>query len=266
MKRFVGKFIGTVLGLTLAGPFGACLGFVIGHLNDVQAEQRSQSHGRGARNAFFYEFSVSPQLRSLFALSVIVLGAKLAKADGPITPDEVLAFRKAFKSHDSHMAEIGRLFDGARQSSEGYEPYAARLAQVFGQQTQILEDVLVGLFFVAIADSTRLSRPEVLFLRRVGVIFGFDEESFLRLAAQAGISLSSAPPVPKRDTAYDVLGLPTTATDDVIKRTYRALVRKHHPDKLVAAGLPASRIAEATEKIKVINAAYADICKMRNMR
>lgn len=266
MKRFVGKFIGTVLGFTLAGPFGACLGFVIGHLNDLQSGSRRQSYDRGARSAFFYEFSMSPQLRSVFALSVIVLGAKLAKADGAVTPDEVLAFRKAFRSHDSHMAEIGRIFDGARHSSEGYEPYAARLAQIFGQQSPILEDVLIRLFYVAICDSSRLSRPEILFLRRVAVIFGFDEETFVRLAGMAGISLSSAPSAPKRDTAYDVLGLPTTATDDVIKRTYRALVRKHHPDKLLAAGLPASRIAEATEKIKTINAAYAEICKMRNIR
>ena len=75
--------------------------------------------------------------------------------------------------------------------------------------------------------------------------YGFDERDFLRIAQRVGISLSSSPPIPKHDSAYDVLGLPTTATDDVIKRTYRALVRKHHPDKLLAAGLPAARIAEA---------------------
>ncbi|MDD3181930.1 MAG: TerB family tellurite resistance protein [Alphaproteobacteria bacterium] len=235
-------------------------------MNDIQSSRPRMTYPRGARNAFFYEFPVHPNLRSLFALSVIVLGAKLAKADGAVTPDKVLAFRRAFKSHNIHMAEIGKMFDNARQSAEGYEPYAARLAQIFGQQRQLLEQVMIGLFEVAIADSPRLTRPEILFLRRVGVIFGFDEETFLHLAAMAGISLSSTAPVPKRDTAFDILGLPTTATDDVIKRTYRALVRKHHPDKLVAAGLPVTRINEATEKIKIINAAYAEICKMRKIK
>ncbi|MGE4351881.1 MAG: DnaJ domain-containing protein, partial [Bdellovibrionales bacterium] len=71
---------------------------------------------------------------------------------------------------------------------------------------------------------------------------------------------------PKKDSAYDVLGLPTTATEEVIKKSYRSLLRKYHPDKLIAAGLPASRIAEATEKVKSINAAYAEICKTRNIK
>lgn len=137
---------------------------------------------------------------------------------------------------------------------------------MFGRQSPILEEVLAGLFYIAVADSVRLTRAEILYLRRVSVIFGFTEADFLRIAARIGITMTSAAPVPKRDTAYDILGLPTTATDDVIKRTYRALVRKHHPDKLVAAGLPAERVAEATEKIKTINAAYAEICKMRDIK
>lgn len=267
MKRFAGKFVGTVLGLALGGgAMGAFLGFVIGHLNDMQHERRKNNYETRRRDGFFYDFAVEKSQRSLFALSVIVLGAKLAKVDGPVSTQEVLAFRKAFRSHESHMAEIGRLFDTARQSADGYEPYAARLAHILSGQRDILESVMIALFSIAIADSVRLSRAEIYYLRRVGVIFGFDEETFLRLAAMAGISLSSTPSAPKKDNAYDVLGLPTTATDEVIKRTYRALIRKHHPDKLVAAGLPASRVAEATERVKIINAAYAEICKGRGLK
>lgn len=266
MSRFVGKFVGAVIGLTLGGPIGGLLGFVIGHLNDVQTQTRDKTRQRISYEYFFPDFSMNARYRPLFAQALIILGAKLAKADGHVSREEVYAFRRVFRSHESHMDEIGRLFDVARQTSDGYEPYAARLAQIFGHRSQILEEVLVGLFYIAIADSSRLSRPEILFLRRVGVIFGFDEAGFLRLAARAGISLTSAPPVPKKDSAYDVLGLPTTATEDVIKKTYRALIRKHHPDKLLAAGLPANRVAEATERMKVINAAYAEICKDRGIK
>ena len=97
-------------------------------------------------------------------------------------------------------------------------------------------------------------------------MFALDESDFTRIASRAGVYMTSATPAPKHNTAYDVLGLPTTATEDVIKRTYRALVRRHHPDKLLAAGLPIARVNEATEKIKLINAAYSEICKARGIR
>ena len=266
MRRFVGKFIGTIIGFTLAGPMGAFLGLIIGHLSDVRSETRRETEIRYSKLELFPDYTMPREMKNLFAPNVIALGAKMAKCDGHVTRDEVLAFRRAFRTYDVHLDDVGRLFDKARTTSDGYEPYAARLAQIFGHRSEILEEVLAGLFFIAIADSPRLTRNEILFLKRVGVIFGFNESDFLRIAGRVGISMSSAPPEPKRDSAYDVLGLPTTATDDVIKRTYRALVRKHHPDKLLAAGLPAERVAEATERIKTINAAYAEICKMREIR
>jgi DnaJ like chaperone protein len=243
------------------------MGLLLGHLHD----SRGTGHGSTRASSsperdFFQNVAVSANQRSIFSVSVIVLGAKLAKIDGPVTREEILAFRQAFHTSEEQLDEVGHMFNNARASSDGYEPYAARLAQIFAKQPTILEETLVGLFLIARADSTRLARSEILFLRRVAVLFGFDEETFTRLAARAGIYLTSAAPPPKQDSAYDVLSLPTTATAEVIKKTYRALVRKYHPDKLLAAGLPASRVAEATEKIKRINAAYSEICKMRGIK
>lgn len=266
MRRFVGKFVGAVLGFVLAGPVGAFFGLVLGHLNDMREESFRGATGSKTEKDFFPDFAMTRAQRAVFSIGVIQLGAKLAKTDGHVTRDEVLAFRQVFRTPDHLLAEVGRVFDDARISSAGYEPYAARMAQVFSRQPEILEDVLGGLFYIAIADSTRLSRPEIVFLRRVAVIFGFNEADFLRIAGRVGIHMTSAPPPPKQDTAYDVLGLPTTATDDQIKKTYRALIRKHHPDKLLAEGLAPDKIAEATERMKRINAAYADICKKRNIK
>jgi len=266
MARFVGKFVGTVLGLTIAGPLGGLFGFILGHLNDQRRADPEKGSRRIPKYDLFPDFVMSRQHKDLFSSCLIVLAAKLAKADGTVSREEVLAFRRIFRTPEAGLAEVGLRFDHARQTSEGYEPYAARMAQVFGRHSPLLEEVLAGLFYVAIADSPRLTRAEMVFLRRVSVIFGFSESDFARIGARVGLSLGSTPPAPKQHSAYDVLGLPTTASEDVIKRTYRALVRKHHPDKLLAAGLPAERIAEATEKIKVINAAYAEICKMRDMK
>jgi len=266
MRKYVGKFVGTILGFALAGGVGAIIGFVIGHLNDLQAQLVASRGPRSNERDIFPDFPMNKREKPIFATSVIILGAKLAKVDGHVSREEVIAFRKVFRSPESRLGEVGRLFDDARRTSDGYEPYAARLAQIFGRHSPLLEEVLAGLFYVAIADSNRLSRPEILMLRRVSVIFGFPEDDFTRIAMRVGISMTSSEPPPKRDAAYDALGLPTTASDEVIKRTYRALIRKHHPDKLLAAGLPAERVAQATERMKVINAAYDEICKARSIR
>jgi len=266
MYRFVGKLVGAVLGFVLAGHIGAVLGLIIGHIHDRSAPPRSPELKRNIEGGYFPDFPMNRQQESVFSTSVIVLGAKLAKVDGHVSREEIMAFRRAFRTRDSKAAEVGHLFDKARASADGYEPHATRLAQLFGNRPEVLEQVLVGLFYIAIADSARLSRAELFFLKRVGVIFGFDETAFGTLAKRVGIQLESSPPPPKHDSAYEVLGLPTTASMDVIKRTYHALVRKHHPDKLLAAGLPAKQIAEATEKIKRINAAYSDICKQKRVK
>ncbi len=267
MSRFVGKFVGVVLGFTQGGPVGAIIGLLLGHLHDSRGSYNaSRKTAASAEKDFFRGLNVSDNQRSLFSVSVIVLGAKLAKIDGPVTREEILAFRQAFHTSEEQLDEVGHMFNNARATSDGYEPYAARLAQLFARYPSVLEEVLFGLFLIARADSTRLARTEILFLRRVAVLFGFDEQTFTRIAARAAISLTSAEPPPKKDSAYDVLSLPTTATPEVIKKTYRALVRKYHPDKLLAAGLPTSRVAEATEKIKRINAAYSEICKMRGIK
>jgi len=266
MRRFVGKFVGTVLGFAVAGVSGAIFGLTIGALHDARNEGPVPRRSHVLENDLFPDFSMNKEQRTTFSLGVIVLGAKLAKIDGHVSREEVLAFRRAFRSPDSQLAEVGRLFDEARTSSIGYEPYAAKIAHVFQRQPAILEEILAGLFYIAIADSPRLSRGELLFLRRIAVMFSFSETDFQRIAARVGLQLRSSPPPPKHDSAYDVLGLPTTATVKEIKHTYHALIRKYHPDKLVAAGLAPQKIAEATEMMKRINAAYTDVCKLRNIK
>lgn len=266
MSRYIGKFVGSVLGLLIGGPMGALFGFILGHIKDRSGGASPARKRQDLEYDYFPDFPMSRHQRSVFAMGVIVLGAKLAKIDGHVTREEVMAFRRVFRTRESQLGEVGRIFDRARTSSDAYEPYAARLAQAFITSPQLLEEVLTGLFYIAVADSPRLTRGEMLFLRRVAVIFGFDESDFVRIAGRVGIRLTSEPPPPKRDSAYDVLGLPTTASEKEIKKTYRALIRKHHPDLLQAQGLPASKVAEATEQMKRINAAYSEICKMRDIK
>lgn len=263
MQYGVGKILGMILGFASAGFRGALLGFLIGYLYD----NRTQG-GRGrrfARNARSADKLSENLVQSTYAIGAIVLGAKLAKSDGRVSRAEIAAFRSVFHIDNSQVDEVGRLFDQARKSSGGYEPYAARLAQVFHNNSAVLEEILAGLFVVAIADSVSLTPPEDRFLRRVAVIFGFSEADFDRIAARAGVPLPNQS-VSKKNEDYALLGLPENASNAEIKRTYRALIRKHHPDKLAAQGLSPELQAQATEKMKRINAAYDSLCKARGIK
>jgi DnaJ like chaperone protein len=215
----------------------------------------------------YTEFAGNPQ-QAIFTMGVVVLGAKMAKADGRVTREEIDAFKRVFRVPAEQEDSIGRLFDRARQSSDGFEPYALQLAVTFRGRPEVLEEILGGLFLIAAADSHGISLAEVHFLRRVSVLFGFDATEFARIAMRSGVWLPGeerARGAP-RDESYVILGLREDATVEEIKTTYRALIRKHHPDKLVAEGMAPEFVEAATEKMKRINAAYEAVCKARGIK
>ena len=82
----------------------------------------------------------------LFAIGVVVLSAKLAKCDGPVKRAEIDAFKRQFRIPPESVRDIGRLFDQARDSAEGFETYAAQLGEAFADNRGMLEDVLAALF------------------------------------------------------------------------------------------------------------------------
>jgi DnaJ like chaperone protein len=274
MGAKAGKIVGALVGFLIGGPTGAAFGFLIGHLRDVAPELAravdDKNDAAAQKNGFSNRFQ-----QSAYTLGVIVLSAKMAKSDGRVCREEIDAFRRIFKIDDDKVGEIGLIFDQARLTPFGFEPYAQRLAEVFRYRRGVLEEVLTGLIQIALADSPTLSSAENAFLRSVGAIFGFSESEFQRVLARGGLSgaagashdTAADPPAPDPDReALALFGLPPTAPATQIKRTYHALIRKHHPDKLVAQGLPPELIAQATEKMKRINAAYAVLCKNRGIR
>lgn len=266
-RRPWGKIIGVILGFLLAGFWGAVIGFVIGHIHDAQRAfaETVWLHSEGTG----YEAFSSQAQQATFTMGVIVLSAKMARSDGHVSREEIAAFKRVFNIRPSQEASIGFLFDSARLSPDGFEPYAFRMAHVFRNSPSVLEEVLTGLFIIAGSDSAGLSPAEVSFLKEVAVIFGFNEDDFARIAARSGVSIpasetrKSAPAAPE---PFTILGVAETASAEEIKAAYRALVREHHPDKLTAQGMPEEFVATATEKIKRINAAYDDVCKMKGIR
>ena len=101
----------------------------------------------------FDKLKAPPERSIAFTIAVIALGAKMAKADGYVTTDEVKAFRQVFRIPSGEENNAARVFNLARQDVTGYELYAKRISLMFGQGHQTLVDLLEGLFHIATADN-----------------------------------------------------------------------------------------------------------------
>ena len=197
-----------------------------------------------------------PEKSIAFTIGVIALGAKMAKADGIVTGDEVKAFRQVFHVPDAELAGVARVFNLAKQDLAGFDAYARQLARLFAGKPQVLEDLLDSLFHIAKADGAVHER-EIAFLESVATIFGFSKASFGCIKARHVVA-------PKNDP-YAVLGIPPSASSEEIRQHYRKLVRDNHPDRHIAAGVPEEMIEVATEKLARINAAYDAVARERGL-
>ena len=187
-----------------------------------------------------------PEKSGAFTIGMIGLGAKMAKADGVVTQDENRAFKQVFHIPDGELATVARVFNLAKQDVAGFETYARQIAKLFEARSEVLEDVLDGLFHIAKADNA-FHPGEHGFLRRVAEIFGFSEADFARIRARH---------VDVPDDPFLILGLPPDAAPDDVRKRYRELVREHHPDRHIAAGVPEEMVELATERLQKINEAY----------
>ena len=255
-----GKIIGGMAGFAMGGPFGAVVGAALGHAadNGTASDLRSGFGGFAFNPARLA--ALLGRRDQLFAIAVVVLSAKLAKCDGPVSRAEIDAFKRQFRIPPESVRDVGRLFDQARDSSEGYETYAEQLGEAFADNRGVLEDVLAALFLLARADGPVNAR-EAEFLSRTRRAFGLDQRAWDR-------ARGSAPPrahVPNEPDAYAVLGVARTASDDEIRATWKRLMRENHPDSLAARGVPAEFIARASEKVARINAAWDRVKRERGL-
>ncbi|MBF0247859.1 MAG: TerB family tellurite resistance protein [Alphaproteobacteria bacterium] len=251
-----GKVIGGVAGFAMGGPLGALLGAVAGHAVDRMKRQGAAGDAAWHHGAAAAELRRAEERQVAFTLAVIALGAKMAKADGRVTRDEVDAFKSLFRIPADEMPNVARIFDRAKSSTAGFELYAAQVAAMFPHEPAVLEELLGGLYHIARADG-EMHQAEWDFLRRVSDIFGFDRHTFERITASHQPPGSADP--------YDVLGVDPSATDADVKSAYRKLIHENHPDKLMAQGLPQEFIDLANEKMAAINAAYDAVKKQRGL-
>ena len=187
-----------------------------------------------------------------FSIALIALSAKMAKADGVVTDDEIAAFRDFFKFPEEEADKVRMVFDLAQQDVAGFDEYLLRVVKIFEDSPEVLEDVLDCLFYVAVADGVAHPR-EFELLERAALAFGVSNASFHRLkAAHFGLG---------DDDPHLILGVEPGASLDEVKAAHRRLVRDHHPDALTARGVPIDLVRIAEGRMAAINAAYEQILK-----
>lgn len=255
-----GKIIGGMAGFAMGGPFGAMVGAALGHAAD----------NGGMPQGFSFNFGNATMLNpariaamlgrrdQVFSICAVVLAAKLAKCDGPVNREEIDAFKRHFRVPPEAVRDIGRLFDHAREDPGGFETYATQLGEAFEDNHGVLEDVLGALFAIARADGPVNGREQE-FLLRVHHRFRLSRAAWDRVRGGVPRGAANGP------DPYAVLGVTRSAADDVIRTTWKQLMRENHPDSLASRGVPAEFIARAHDKVAQINAAWDRIKRERGL-
>ncbi len=200
--------------------------------------------------AVFEKLRTPPERSVAFAIAVVALGAKMAKADGQVTRDEVTAFREVFQIAPEDEDGAAKVFDMARTDVAGYKDYARKISGMFSEDSTTLCDLMEGLFHIAMADG--FYHPnENEFLEDVSRIFGQTDAQFMALRARF------VPDAPK--DPYTVLGVARDLPLAEIRKVWRQLVRDTHPDAMIARGVPEEAVRLAEKKMIDINRAWDEI-------
>ena len=235
-----GSLIGGFVGFSFAGPIGALIGSMIGG-------RISSARRPGLRKNF-------AQSQQMFAISLIILTAKLSKADGHVSKEELVAVKQKLKIPKHEIDQVGKIFNKAKEDSLGYEPYAQQIAQIYRNQPAVLDEVINILFYVAEADGN-VSDSELIMIRNIANIFNLNDSQFDGIKESRKSSDKLNP--------YVVLGCDPSDDFVTIRKKYLKLSKEHHPDVLVSKGVPKEVIEESKKKMRAINSAYDKIEKIK---
>ena len=237
-----GSLIGGIIGFSFGGPFGALLGSFIGG--------KISSNSNNFKNAF-----TQNQSQQIFALALIVLSAKLSKADGLVTKEELIAIKEKLKIPNTEIDQVSKIFNKAKDDPLGYEPYAKQIGEIFRGNFNVLEEVINILFYIAESDG-KVSDSEYKMIEDIAKIFGLTYKQFESVKESRKSS----------DRLNPYLVLESSPNDDLktIRKNYIRLSKEHHPDLLVSKGVPSEVINESKKKMRAINSAWDQIQNIKS--
>ena len=235
-----GKIIGSATGFALGGPIGALLGGVAGHALDKFKTKQKLPEELALKQIGF-------------TIGVIVLSAKMAKADGKVTKSEIQAFKEKINVPDNEIKNVARLWDQAKKTTNGFEVYAKQISSLLEKNSSVLEELLNLLVIIAEADG-KITKLEKIYLKKVSNIFGFSDKDFERICSSK---------LNKYTDPYETLGVLKDTPLEEIKKQWKILAMKHHPDRLISQGIPEDLIETNTYRLKEINNAWDLIKKSK---
>jgi DnaJ like chaperone protein len=251
----------------LGGPLGAILGAALGHHFDRGLK------GLAAEDRAGFRVGDQARVQSAFFTATFSVMGHIAKADGRVSEDEIDLARTVMAHMqlppDMKRTAI-RLFNEGKQADFPLEDVLQQFRRECHRRVNLLRMFVEIQIQAAYADGA-MHPAERRVLEHVCRMLGIalDEfahlEAFIRAQRHAHRG-GAAQPHPTLKDAYDVLGIDKSVSDDEVKKAYRRLMSQHHPDKLVARGLPEEMMELAKEKTQEIRAAYDEIKKSRGMR
>ena len=254
-----GMLIGSYLGGVLGHLPGSLLGALLGHkVEDVLF---------GGKRKVPYSAMSSGSRSRVFCASAAAMLAKMAKADGVVSRDEIAGVENAFRrlgfTPDARRYAVN-VFRKAKDDAHSIYDYAHEFALAV-DSVEVRELFYEILWDIACADG-RVGREELLILQRIPRALGIRIEWYgyffsQRLGGQSGRGRAQDPLA----DAYAILGVSASDGVDELQRKYRELAKRNHPDALRAQGLPEEMVGKATERMSRINAAWATIKEARGI-
>ncbi len=239
-----GKWIGSGLGWTLGGPIGALAGFVLGTLFDLseKSDPNSRTFGNGTQTT-----------PNDYLFSLLVLVSAVLNADGKIMKSELNYVKEFFKANfgaEGAQNALRILHDLTKQKI----PVADVCLQIKNYMDYPGRLQLIHFLFGIAASDGEIHPDELKLIRHISINLGISTADYTSIEAML---------IPKTDWAYDVLEIVPSATDEEVKKSYRKMALKYHPDKVSYLGEEIQQAAN--EKFKKVNEAYQLISKERKL-
>jgi DnaJ like chaperone protein len=261
-----GKIIGAIIGYMAWGLGGALFGLLIGHWFD-RGLQRARGYDiPGAADPHF--------IQEMFFKTTFQVMGHLAKADGRVSESEIAMARQVMAQMRLDAAQQERakeFFRVGKEADFDLDHALDQLKYVIFRRRNLVAMFLEVQIATALADG-KLEEVEKDLLTKIGLRLGLSPFEITRILKMVeaqqhyGGRGAAQPSGPSLQDAYAILGIEQDATDSEVKRAYRKLMNEHHPDKLVAKGLPEEMMEIAKEKTQEIQKAYNQVMKSRGKK
>jgi DnaJ like chaperone protein len=240
MGKF-GKWLGGGLGFAMGGPIGGMLGFLVGSMVDSTTVTTS-TYTNGVDTT-----------RGDFGVSLLILIAAVMKADGKVVKSELEYVKQFFirQFGQESAAEATRMLRDLLQQDIPVRDICIQISRNMDYSSRL--QLLHLLFNISLSDGN-INTAELTLIEKISGALGITTNDFTSIKNMF---------VPETDSSYKILEIEPAVSDDDVKKAFRKMAMKYHPDKVSHLGEEYRKSAE--EKFKAVNEAYEKIKKERNM-